>query len=38
MGAQAQRRRGDGAMALHGISGSEEAGTPLPGTTVVVEY
>ena len=38
MGAQAQRRRGDGAMALHGIRGSGEAGTPLPGTTVVVEY
>src|SRR5215217_9490408 len=38
LGAQAQRRRGDGAMALHGIRRSGEAGTPLSGTTVVVEY
>src|SRR5215217_2795084 len=29
LGAQAQRRRGDGAMALHGIRRSGEAGTPL---------
>ena len=38
MGTEAQRRRGDGAMALHGVRRSGEAGTPLPGTTIVVEY
>ncbi len=38
LGTGAQRRRGDGTMALHGFGRSGEAGTPLPGTTVVVEY
>ena len=35
MGTEAQRRRGDAAMALHGVRRSGEAGTPLPGTTTV---
>ncbi len=38
MGTGAQRRRGDGAVALHGVGSSGEAGMPLPGTIIVVEY
>jgi len=38
MGTGTQRRRDDGAMAIHGFRRSGEAGTPLPATTVVLEY